>query len=945
MTQTNETASINIQEPRMERYNPHAIEGKWQEEWAKAGLYIFREDAPGEKHYALTMFPYPSGNLHIGHWYANVAPDARARWMRMRGYNVLFPMGFDAFGLPAENAAIKNNVNPATWTYSNIEYMTGQFQRMGTMIDWTRSFATCDPDYYRWNQWFFTEFFKRGLAYKKGGLVNWCPKDQTVLANEQVVNGACERCGTPVEKRNLSQWYLKITDYADELLDFSATDMPEKVRLMQTNWIGKSVGAEVTFQTPAGPETVFTTRPDTLMGATFLVLAPEHSKVSDLTTDEQRAEVEAYVTAAGRKTDVERQQEGEKTGVFTGSYATHPVTGHQLPIWVADYVLVTYGTGSIMAVPAHDERDFAFARKFGLEIKRVFETPRWFMFVEEEDYSLIEQAIDDLSFKYIKVEDDLYLISGDFHSKDKVVDRLNSISTPLPSNNKKSKWHHNGMQYSSRTALLLGTNYIIFPGINNNIVYAHDDYLSRLKNFDWPEIELERSYPEPGEQNQFFRNFPSRIGPIINSGEFDGMPGGKANITAIIEKLEARGIAMAKTTYRLRDWLVSRQRYWGTPIPIVYCAEHGAQPVPAEDLPVRLPETVEFTPTGQSPLKLNTDWTAATCPVCGGPAERDTDTMDTFVDSSWYMYRYLSPGNETYPFDPEKAGLLPVDLYTGGIEHAILHLLYSRFWTKVMRDMGLTTQSEPFAWLRNQGMILGEDGEKMSKSRGNVVDPDDLVREYGADTVRTYLLFIAPWELGGPWDPQGINGPAKWLGRVWNLYFEDHPVGPAEKVTDAELRYAVHATLKKVSGDFERLSFNTIVAALMELTNTLVKAKRAPVFGTPAWAEALQMFNLMLAPVVPHIAEEIWTERGGEGSVHTQSWPAVDEQAATRDTVTLGVQVSGKVRGEITISKTAAAEKALSAAKANADVARFIEGKTVVKEIYVPGRIINIVVK
>ncbi|WP_221088417.1 leucine--tRNA ligase [Deinococcus aquaedulcis] len=824
MTQTNES-SINIQEPRMERYNPHAIEGKWQDTWAKAGLYTFNEDAPGEKFYALTMFPYPSGNLHIGHWYANVAPDARARWMRMRGHNVLFPMGFDAFGLPAENAAIKNNVDPAGWTYRNIEYMTGQFQRMGTMIDWSRAFATCDPEYYRWNQWFFTEFFKRGLAYKKGGLVNWCPKDQTVLANEQVVNGACERCGTPVEKRNLSQWYLKITDYADELLDFAQTDMPEKVRLMQTNWIGKSVGAEVTFDTPAGPETVFTTRPDTLMGATFMVLAPEHAKVPALTTDEQRGAVEAYVAAAGRKTDVERQQEGEKTGVFTGSFATHPITGHQLPIWVADYVLVTYGTGSIMAVPAHDERDFAFAKKFGLEIREVIRPEGG------------EAMADDAAEPYV------------------------------------------------------------------------------------------------GE------------GQIVNSGEFDGMPGGKASIAVIVEQLEARGVAKAKTTYRLRDWLVSRQRYWGTPIPIVYCPEHGAQPVPAEELPVRLPDNVEFTPTGQSPLKLNTEWLRATCPICGGEAERDTDTMDTFVDSSWYMYRYLSPKDEAHPFDPAKAGMLPVDLYTGGIEHAILHLLYSRFWTKVMRDMGLTTQSEPFAWLRNQGMILGEDGEKMSKSRGNVVDPDDLVREYGTDTVRTYLLFIAPWELGGPWDPQGINGPAKWLGRVWNLYFEESPVGPAEKVTDAELRYAVHSTLKKVGADFDRLSFNTIVAALMELTNTLVKAKRAPVYGTPAWDEALHIFNLMLAPIVPHIAEEIWTERGGGGSVHTQSWPAVDEQAATRDSVTLGVQVSGKVRGEVTISKTATAEEALGAAKANADVARFIEGKTVVKEIYVPGRIINIVVK
>ncbi|MPY65185.1 leucine--tRNA ligase [Deinococcus sp. SDU3-2] len=822
---TEPTQKPDIQEPRAERYNPHAAEPKWQERWEAEGLYTFREDPSKTKHYALTMFPYPSGNLHIGHWYANVAPDARARWMRMRGYNVLFPMGFDAFGLPAENAAIKHGRDPAQWTYSNIEHMTGQFRRMGTMIDWSRSFATCDPEYYRWNQWFFTEFFRRGLAYKKGGLVNWCPKDQTVLANEQVVNGSCERCGTPVERRNLSQWYLKITDYAEELLDFSDTDMPERVRLMQTNWIGKSVGAEVTFPTPAGPETVFTTRPDTLMGATFLVLAPEHAKVGALTTPEQEGAVRAYVEAAGRKTDVERQQEGEKTGVFTGSYATHPVSGEPLPIWVADYVLVTYGTGSIMAVPAHDERDFAFAQKFGLPIREV-----------------------------IRPE------GGE--------------------------------------------------GMGEN-----------------------PQEPYVGE------------GLIVNSGEFDGLPGGKASIGQIIERLEARGVAQARTTYRLRDWLVSRQRYWGTPIPIVYCAEHGAQPVPAEELPVRLPENVEFTPTGQSPLKLDREWTATTCPVCGGPAERDTDTMDTFVDSSWYMYRYLSPHDEAHPFDPAQAGLLPVDLYTGGIEHAILHLLYSRFWTKVMRDMGLTTQSEPFKWLRNQGMILGEDGDKMSKSRGNVVDPDDLVREYGVDTVRTYLMFIAPWELGGPWDPQGINGPAKWLSRVWALYFDEKAVGPEEKVTEADLRYGVHSTLKKVTGDFDRLSFNTIVASLMELTNTLVKAKRSPVFGTPAWEEALDIFNRMLAPIVPHIAEEIWTERGGAGSVHVQSWPEVDEAAATRDTVTVGVQVSGKVRGQVEISKTATQEEALAAARANPEVARFVEGKATVKEIYVPGRIINIVVK
>ncbi|GAA5500602.1 leucine--tRNA ligase [Deinococcus xinjiangensis] len=815
----------NIAEPRAERYNPHAIEQKWQDVWAEDGLYTFDENAAGEKFYALTMFPYPSGNLHIGHWYANVAPDARARWMRMRGYNVLFPMGFDAFGLPAENAAIKNKADPAVWTYKNIEHMTGQFRRMGTMIDWSRQFATSDPEYYRWNQWFFIEFYKRGLAYKKGGLVNWCPKDQTVLANEQVVNGACERCGTPVERRNLNQWYLRITDYADELLDFTHTDMPDKVRLMQTNWIGKSVGAEVTFDTPAGPETVFTTRPDTLMGATFMVLAPEHAKVKALTTPEQREAVEAYVTAAGRKTDVERQQEGEKTGVWTGSYATHPITGDQLPIWIADYVLVTYGTGSIMAVPAHDDRDFAFAKAFGLPIKEV--------------------------------------------------------------------------------------------------------------------IRAEGAAAMPADPEEPYNG----EGLIVNSGEFDGMAGGKASIAQIIAKLEEKGIAKPKTTYRLRDWLFARQRYWGTPVPFVHCEKCGMQPVPYDQLPVKLPENVEFTPTGQSPLKLDKEWMATTCPNCGGPAERDTDTMDTFVDSSWYMYRYLSPDYHEGPFDPSKAALLPVDLYTGGIEHAILHLLYSRFWTKVMRDMGLTTQNEPFAKLRNQGMILGEDNEKMSKSRGNVVDPDDLVREYGADTVRAFLMFIAPWELGGPWDSQGINGPSKWLGRVWNLFFDEKATGPEEKLTEADVRYAVHSTLKKVGDDFERMSFNTIISSLMELTNTLVKARRSPVYGTPTWEESLNIFNLMLAPVVPHIAEEIWNQRGKEGSVHTASWPQVDAAAAVRDTVTIGVQVNGKVRGEVNISKTAPQAEALSAARAVPDVARFIEGKEVVKEIYVAGRIINIVVK
>jgi len=825
MTET-DIQPIQIEEEKSARYNPAAFEVAWQDKWEAAGLYTFKEDASRPAHYALTMFPYPSGNLHMGHWYAYVAPDARARWMRMNGYNVLFPMGFDAFGLPAENAAIKRGLDPRGWTYQNIADMTGQFQRMGTMIDWSRRFNTCDPEYYRWNQWFFTEMFRRGLVYKRGGLVNWCPRDQTVLANEQVVGGHCERCGAAVERRELSQWYMKITEYADELLDFSGTDMPERVRLMQTNWIGKSVGAEIDFDTPAGVETVFTTRPDTIMGATFLVLAPEHKKVAALTTPGQQAEVTAYTELAGGKTDVDRQSATEKTGVFTGSYATHPISGHQVPIWIADYVLVTYGTGSIMAVPAHDGRDFEFARKFGLDIVEV--------------------------------------------------------------------------------------------------------------------IRPEGGEPMGADAAEAYTG----EGVLVNSGEFDGLPGGKASIEAVTAKLSVLGVARAKTTYRLRDWLISRQRFWGTPIPIVYCPEHGAQAVPEDQLPIRLPGHATFTPAGQSPLKTDEAFKAATCPVCAGPAERDTDTMDTFVDSSWYMYRFLNPRLDTAAVDVEaNRRMMPVDLYTGGIEHAILHLLYSRFWTRVMRDMGLTLNSEPFRVVRNQGIILAADGEKMSKSRGNVVDPGDLVREYGVDTVRTYLMFIAPWEVGGPWDPSGINGPAKWLSRVYTLYGDEQAAGPAEQLSEADLRYAVHSTLKKVTGDFERLSFNTIVSSLMELTNVLVKAKRSPVYGTPAWTEALNIFNLMLAPMVPHLAEELWQARGERDSVHLAQWPATDEAAATRDTVTIGVQVSGKVRGQVEISKTATQPEAMAAARAEASVARFLDGKETVKEIYVPGKIINIVVK
>jgi leucyl-tRNA synthetase len=808
--------------PSGRRYQPHSFEEKWRKTWEAEGLYRFSERPELPKTYALAMFPYPSGNLHIGHWYNYVAPDTRARYLRMRGFNVLFPMGFDAFGLPAENAAIKRGIDPRQWTYDNIATMTGQFQQMGTMIDWSRQFATCDPEYYRWNQWFFLQMFRKGLAYKKESLVNWDPVDQTVLANEQVINGRGDRSGALVERRKMRQWHLKITDYAEELLDFAQLDLPERVRLMQTHWIGRSEGAEVDFQTPAGTVTVFSTRPDTLFGATFLVLAPEHPLVEALTAAGQRRAVEAYQEATSRLSEIDRQAEGRpKTGVPLGSTALHPLSAEALPIWISDYVLASYGSGAVMGVPAHDQRDLEFARSFGLPIREVVRGP----------------------------------------------------AGPLDTS------------------------------------------------------RLEEAYTGSGE--------------LVNSGFLDGLPGGKEGIHTVLEQLSAAAGVRPKVTYRLRDWLISRQRYWGTPIPVVYCPSCGIQPVPEEQLPITLPEGVAFLPSGQSPLSLDADWKRASCPNCGGPAERETDTMDTFVDSSWYMYRFLSPHQSEAPFDRELVHRwLPVDVYTGGIEHAILHLLYSRFWTKVMRDLGLVDHSEPFRSLRNQGIVLGEDHEKMSKSRGNVVDPDQLVAEYGSDTVRTYLMFMAPWESGGPWDPTGISGPFKWLSRVYTMLAGESE-GPEESVRDQQLRQAVHSTLQRVGDQLEQFAFNTAIAQLMELTNLMVKAKRSPI-SAQVWEESAQIFNLMLAPFAPHLAEELWSLRGQAGSVHLQAWPAVDAAAAQPDLVEIVVQVAGKVRGRVRVPPDA--DEALVWQEANKleNVTRHLGGGQV-RRIFVPGRLINLV--
>ena len=824
-----------------EKYNPHGIEPKWQKAWEEARLYeTDLHDDSKPKYYFLTMYPYPSGDLHAGHWYAEAPADAEARFLKMRGYNVFFPMGFDAFGLPAENAAIKaarrgESVHPATLTYQQIDRMVAQFKQMGAMFDWSKTLAVCDPEYYKWNQWFFIQMYKKGLAYRKESFVNWDPVDQTVLANEQVIDGRGDRSGALIERRLMPQWHFKITDYADELLDFENLDWPERVKTMQTNWIGRSEGAEVTFKSEAGDDiVVFTTRPDTLWGATFMVLAPEHPLVEKLTMSDRKENVKAYIQKTSHMSEIERQAEGkEKTGEFIGAYALNPVNGSRIPIWIADYVMMGYGTGAIMAVPWGDQRDFEFARKFGLEIVPVIRP-------EGQD----------------------------------------------------------GADADAATEAYAG------PGV------------------------------------------------VINSLPIDGSlhNGEKGRhspaIAAALDYLEANGLGREKVTYRLRDWLISRQRYWGTPIPMVYCDECGIVPEKEANLPIRLPEDVEFMPTGESPLKSHEAFIHTTCPECGGDARRETDTMDTFMDSSWYWFRYLSPHKHDAPIDKALVEKwCPVDTYTGGIEHAILHLMYARFFTKVMRDLGLIDMDEPFVRLRNQGIILGEDNEKMSKSRGNVVNPDDLVAEYGADTVRAYLMFIGPWDQGGPWNSQGIEGTVRFLNRVWTLITEEATQpGSADESVRKDLKRVVHTAIKEVTEDFENFGFNTAIAELMTLVNAMNKAKTTAMTKAEEWVEGVDALIKMLAPIAPHITEELWQRSGHEGFVHEQSWPTYEESALVKDSVTIAVQVNGKLRGQVEVAADADKETIIAAAKAESNVARYLGGE-IVREIVVPGKLVNLVVK
>ena len=812
-----------------DRYNPSDIEKKWQSKWEEDRLYETPDDDPRPKWYLLTMLPYTSGDLHIGHWYPMAPSDVAARYKRMQGFNVLFPIGFDAFGLPAENAAIKQKIHPYKWTMDNIQRMRQQLKSMGAMFDWRREASSCDPEYYRWTQWWFLKFYEKDLAYRAKAPANWCPSCQTVLANEQVLpSGDCERCGTAVSRRDLEQWFFRITNYADELLDHSHIQWPERVVTMQKNWIGRSEGVELAFglDVPGVEEKeirVFTTRPDTVYGVTSMVLAPEHPLVEKLTTPDRRAEVEAYVEQTRRLSEIQRlSTEKEKTGVFTGSYCKNLLSGQDVPLWIADYALLTYGTGIVMGVPAHDQRDFDFAKKYGLPIIVVIAPPGW---------------------------------QGE---------------------------------------------------------------------------ELTEAYVGQGT--------------MVNSGPFDGTPSDKG-YDAVADYVEPKGWGGRKVGYRLRDWLISRQRYWGCPIPIVYCDRCGTVPVPEANLPVLLPEDAEFKPTGESPLARHQGFVNTVCPRCQGPARRETNTMDTFMDSNWYFIRYLDPHYNEGPVDPALAKKwLPVDQYTGGAEHAVMHLLYARFFWKVARDLGIVPGDEPFVRLFNQGHIVVEQA-KMSKSRGNVITPDEYVTRLGADTVRCYLMFMGPWEHGGEWDDSGTFGIHRWLNRVWGLVLGAAPSDGADPEATHQLRHVTHKTTRRVTEDMERFRFNTMLAALMEYSNFLAKAKESGRMDASAWQEAIDTLLLLMAPSAPHFAEELWARLGKPYSIHQQPWPKWDEDLAREEEITLVVQVNGKVRDRLQVPADIDEERAKELALASQRVQSHIAGKQAQRIIYVPGKLVNVVVR
>ncbi|QAA34653.1 leucine--tRNA ligase [Clostridium manihotivorum] len=810
-----------------------AIDKKWQKKWEETKLYKFDKDNLDKKLYVLEMFSYPSGSqLHAGHWFNYAPVDSWARFKKMQGFNVFQPMGFDAFGLPAENYAIKTGIHPKDSTYKNIETMEEQLKAMGAMFNWDNEVVTCSPDYYKWSQWLFLKLYEKGLAYRKKAPVNWCPSCNTVLANEQVVDGSCERCGTEVTKKDLTQWFLKITDYADELLEkLDTLDWPEKTVSMQKHWIGKSTGAEVTFKVKDSDIKfdVFTTRVDTLNGVTYVVLAPENPLVDELTKEESKSAVESYKEEAKKQSDIERQSiTREKTGVFTGSYAINPINNREVPIWVGDYVLATYGTGAVMAVPAHDDRDYTFATKYNLPIERV-------------------------------------------------INSKNGEGSELP-------------------------------------------------------------YTE--------------YGVLVNSGEFDGLTTEEAKIK-IVEKLAKDGVGEQKVNFRLRDWLVSRQRYWGTPIPIVYCEKCGTVPVPEKDLPVELPYNVEFTPDGKSPLAKSDEFINTTCPCCGGPAKREADTLDTFICSSWYYLRYPDNKNSEKPFDTDTINkILPVDKYVGGPEHACMHLLYARFITKALRDMGYVNFDEPFKSLTHQGLILGTDGLKMSKSKGNTISPDDYISKYGADVFRMYLMFGFAYTEGGAWSDDGIKSVHRFVERIERIIETSRELIDSESNKKAsidkaekELNYWRHNSIKAVSDDTEKMQFNTAIARMMEFINALSKYTQESEINPTFLKSVLDDYLKLLAPFAPHFVEENWALLGNNFSVFNEAWPVFDPKALIKDEVEIAIQINGKIKSKIVIPSDYNDEQIKAASLEDEAIKNATEGKTVVKVIVIKGRLVNIVVK
>ena len=821
-----------------ERYNFREIEKKWQKYWADNNTFKMEEKPDMEKYYVLEMFPYPSGKLHMGHVRNYSIGDVVARFKNMQGYNVLHPMGFDSFGLPAENAAIKHGVAPDIWTWDNIHEMEEQLSELGLSYDWDREVCTCHPDYYKWMQWIFIQFYKKGLAYKKENPVNWCPDCQTVLANEQVVDGVCERCGAPVGKKNLSQWYFKITDYAERLLKNLDTldGWPNKVKIMQKNWIGKSVGAEVDFAIKDDERKlkIFTTRVDTLFGVTYMVLAPEHPYVNSLVegTEYEQA-VKEYIDRCQHMSDIERTStSNEKTGVFIGKYAINPVNGKEVPIYISDYVLMGYGTGAIMAVPAHDERDFDFATKFGLDI--------------------------------------------------------------IP---------------------------VVDPGN--------------------PDIDV----------NNLKEAFVAE-GTMINSGKFDGMNNREA-IKKVIEWVEEEGIGKATVNYRLRDWLISRQRYWGTPIPMIHCEHCGWVPEKEENLPVMLPTDIEFTGKGESPIATSKTFVDTVCPVCGAPAKREIDTMDTFLDSSWYFLRYCDPKNENEVFDKEKVKYwMNVDQYIGGVEHAILHLMYARFFQMALYDLGLVTDEEPFKNLLTQGMV-NKDGKKMSKSLGNVVSPAEILEKYGADTARLFILFAAPPEKELDWSDAGVEGSFRFLNRVYRLVYETvQKYG--FKTTDFEIRndndkqlnYMANYAVKKVSDDAGgRFQFNTAISTIMEFVNELYRYKELPDVNEGLINACIEKLVLILSPFTPHVCEEMWEYLGHTGSLYNVGWPAYDESALVKDSVEIVIQINGKVKEKMSVASGLGRDELQKTVMESEAAVRAVDGRNIVKVIAVPDKLVNIVVK